>query len=417
MKVGILTIGNELTSGKTQDTNSSFIAREINRQGWEIVLMMAVGDDTPEIGKALAFVLAAADAVIITGGLGPTADDITTDAVAAAFGLTLHADEKALAQIRERFARRNLRWTENNAKQALFPEGAEPIANPVGTAWGFSLKQEGKIIAVMPGVPAEARRMLSDGVIPLLKREFPAAARHVATEIVKLSGIGESSVDQILLPVDFAGMGVALGSYPNFPEIQLVLTARDADQAKAEERVKAAKAEVVARLEKYIFAFNGDTLEGQAAALLRERRLTLAVAESCTGGLIADRLTDIPGASHFLERAAVTYSNLSKTEILGVPAAVIEQFGAVSRETATLMAEGIRRTAHTDLGLATTGIAGPSGGTDAKPVGTVFIALADGSQTLCREFLHPGERRRIKVFASQQALLMLRSYLSGRNHG
>ena len=163
-------------------------------------------------------------------------------------------------------------------------------------------------------------------------------------------------------------------------------------------------------------AFVGDTLEGVVAALLTEKRLTLAVAESCTGGLITDRLTDVPGSSVFLEGTAVTYSNLSKTELLGVPQEVIGKFGAVSRETASLMAEGVRRIGHTDLGLAATGIAGPSGGTDLKPVGTVFIALADGEKTICRDFLLAGERRRIKVFASQQALIMLKKYLSGREH-
>jgi nicotinamide-nucleotide amidase len=417
MKVGILTIGNELTSGKTQDTNSSFIVREVNRQGWEVAMMMAVGDDTPEIGKALAHILAAADAVIVTGGLGPTADDITTDAIAAAFGLKLYTDETALEKIRQRFAKRNYHWTGNNAKQAMFPEGAEPIANPVGTAWGFSLKRDGKIVAVMPGVPVEARQMLTDGVIPRLRREFPHAARHVAVKIIKLSGIGESSVDQILAPVDFAGMGVALGSYPNFPEIQLALTARDADQGTAEERVRAAAVAVTEKLKKHIFAFDGDTLEGVVAALLTEKHLTLAVAESCTGGLITDRLTDVPGSSLFLERAAVTYSNLSKSELLGVPEEVIGKFGAVSRETAILMAEGVRRIGHTDLGLAATGIAGPSGGTDVKPVGTVFIALADGRTTVCRDFLLAGGRRRIKVAASQFALILLKDYLSGHEHG
>src|SRR5574340_411974 len=229
MKVGILTIGYELTSGKTQDTNSSFIAREINGQGWEVAMMMSVGDDTPEIAKALAYVLAAADALIVTGGLGPAADDITTEAIAVAFGLGLYTDEKALEKIRQRFAKRNYRWTDNNAKQAMFPVGAELIVNPIGTAWGFSLKRDGKIVAVMPGVPVEAKRMLAEGVIPLLRREFPGEAKHVAVRIVKLFGIGESSVDQILSPVDFAGLGVALGSYPSFPEIQLALTARDAD--------------------------------------------------------------------------------------------------------------------------------------------------------------------------------------------
>lgn len=416
MNVGILTIGNELISGKTPDTNSSFIAREINRQGWEVAMMMSVGDDTREIGKALAHVLAAADAVIVTGGLGPTVDDITTEAVAAAFGLGLTMDEQALGHIRERFATRHRRWTENNAKQAQFPEGAEPIENTVGTAWGFSLKRNGKIVAVMPGVPAEARQMLTGGLIPRLRREFPAAARHVAGRLIKLSGITESAVDDTLADVDFTGMCVGIGFYPRFPEIEIALTARDTDGERAEERIRAAEAEVKGRLGRYIFAVGGDTLEAVVAALLTEKRLTLAVAESCTGGLITDRLTDVPGSSAFLDRAVVTYSNASKTELLNVPQEVIAKFGAVSGETASLMAEGVRRLGHTDLGLAVTGIAGPAGGTDVKPVGTVFIALADGRETRCRDHFLRWDRRRVKVSASQQALLLLKDYLCGAGH-
>jgi len=413
MKIGILTIGNELTSGRTQDTNSALIARAMQEQGWAVAGMMSVGDDDGAIHDAFAYLLARVDGVIVTGGLGPTADDITTAAVAQAFGLGLYSDPAVLAHVRAIFEGRGLRWTENNAKQAVFPEGAEIIPNPAGTAAGFALRRAGRIVAVIPGVPAEARRMLLEGVIPLFRKAFPEAALHVETVTFKLFGLPEAAVDEAMADADLAGLGVGIGFYPNFPENHLVLTAREASAEAAGEKLREAGKRVEARLAKHIFAMGEESLAGNIARRMTEKRLTLAVAESCTGGLIADRLTDIPGSSAFLERGVVTYSNAAKTALLGVPETVIRDHGAVSAETARLMAEGVRKSAGTDLGLAVTGIAGPSGGTEAKPVGTVFIALTDGGKTVCRPYAFRWERRRNKLMASQAALLMLWRYLSG----
>ncbi|MFZ3114183.1 MAG: competence/damage-inducible protein A [Syntrophales bacterium] len=412
MKIGILTIGNELTSGKTQDRNSSFIARNLYRLGWQILAMLSVGDDDAAIKDGLAFLMERAEGIIVTGGLGPTTDDITTSAIARAFDLPLVTDEAALQNIKERLAGYNLIWTDNNAKQALFPAGAAKIVNRAGTAWGFSLKRNGKIIVVMPGVPSEAEKMLLGEVIPLFRREL-ADTTEVATRIIKLTCISESAVDQALAAAPFAELGVTVGFYPRFPELEVVLTARDTSQDKALQKISLAEAEVVKKLAQHIFGYDQETLEGVVAALLSSRKLTLALAESCTGGLIADRLTDVPGSSALLERGLVTYSDVSKEELLLVPPAIIRQYGAVSRETAILMAEGVRKTARTDLGLSVTGIAGPDGATAGKPVGTVFIALADGTKTLCRPFSFPWDRRGIKVMSSQWALIMLKNYVTG----
>ena len=412
MIIGILTIGNELTSGRTRDTNSALIARAMQEQGWPVAAMLSVGDDDGAIHDALAYLLDRVDGLVVTGGLGPTADDITTAAVAKAFGLGLYSDPAVLANIRSFFEGRGFRWTENNAKQALFPEGAAVIANSVGTAAGFTLRRAGRIVAVIPGVPAEAERMLFEGVIPLFRKAFPEAALHVETLTFKLFGIGESAVDDVLADADLAIMGVGVGSYPNLPEINLVLTAREVSADAAAEKLREAGKRVEARLSKYIFARNEETLAGNVARRLIEKGLTLAVAESCTGGLITDRLTDIPGSSALLDRGVVTYSNASKTALLDVPETVIGEHGAVSEETARLMAEGVRKSAGTDLGLAVTGIAGPSGGTAAKPVGTTFVALADGRQTVCRPYAFRWDRRRNKVMASQVAMMMLWRHLS-----
>jgi nicotinamide-nucleotide amidase len=258
--------------------------------------------------------------------------------------------------------------------------------------------------------------MLPEAVLPLLRRSFHEEAPCLAVRTLKLFGLGEAVVDQAIAGIDLPGLGVGVGFYPRFPENHLVLSARDADEAAAWSRVKKAEEEVYKCLGPYVFAYDEETMEGNVAGLLKEQGRTVAIAESCTGGLITDRLTDIPGSSIYLERGLVTYSNRSKTDLLGVPDAVIQKHGAVSEETACLMAEGVRRLAGTDLGLATTGIAGPDGGSEAKPVGTVFIALADGGETCCRKYSYRWDRRRIKIIVSQAALLMLKRYLTGEKN-
>jgi nicotinamide-nucleotide amidase len=414
MRIGILTIGNELMNGRTADTNSSFIAREINLQGWHVEIMMSVGDDFDKIKTHLHYLLNFTDAVICTGGLGPTVDDITTSAVAKAFDLSLYTDEKVLAYLKEIFVRFNLRWTDNNAKQAVFPQGAEVIPNPVGTAAGFVLPVQEKLVFVIPGVPSETYRMLPEGVIPVLHRYFPQSVRHSIKQTIKSFGLGEGTVDQRLADVNFNALGVSVGFYPVFPENHLVLIARSDSREQAQKNMQKAVDEVTARLSDSIFGYSEQTLEEIIAVALMEKRLTVAVAESCTGGLIANRLTDVPGSSVYFERGLVTYSNEAKIQLLGVPAEIINQHGAVSEETARLMAEGVRRNAKTVLGLSSTGIAGPTGGTKEKPVGTVYVALADGAQTICRHYAYRWDRKRNKLVSSEAALFLLKNYLQGK---
>ena len=413
MKVGILTIGNELTSGKIQDTNSAMISRAIYLQGWTLARMMSVGDDFGAINDALGYLLGHVDGLVVTGGLGPTADDITTAAIARAFGLELYTDEAVLAHVRAIFENRGLHWTENNAKQAVFPSGARIIANPRGTAAGFALDREGKIIAVIPGVPVEARKMLAEGVIPLFRDAFPDSALQVKSHLFRLTGIAESAVDEAIAGDNLEKAGVSVGFYPNFPENQLVLTVREKSEETANKKLGDACKIIEARLGRHIFARDEETLADNIAKIMTEKKLTLSTAESCTGGMISSRITDIPGSSAFFERGAVTYSNASKTALLGVPAEVLERYGAVSEETARLMAEGIRRSSGTDMGLSVTGIAGPAGGSEEKPVGTTFIALATADKTVCRHFSFRWDRRRNRMIAAESALLMLWRYLAG----
>ncbi len=411
MKIGILAIGNEITSGRIQDTNSAYIARHMNALGWQVSAISAVGDSEEAIRSGIDFILPISDAVTVTGGLGPTSDDITTEMIARYCGVSLYLDSSALEHIKGRFEKLRLQWTDNNAKQAMFPQGAEPIFNPAGTAWGFALEISGKLIVVLPGVPGEVKRMLPEEVIPLLRKKF-GDAQVISSRTIKLFGLSESKIDDTLSDVPLDLPGLAIGFYPQFPENLIVLTARGDSETAVKNVLRIAKERIEERLRDNIFAYDDQTLESTVASLMTSKSLTLAVAESLSGGLITDRLTDVPGSSAFLNRGVVAYSNEAKIDILGVPRQIIEKYGAVSEQTARLMAEGVRHLGKTDFGLATTGIAGPSGGSELKPVGTVYIAVAGGGETSFRHFLfHWRERRRIKELTAQWALEMLRKRL------
>ncbi len=413
MRVGILTIGNELTTGRIQDTNTAYLAGELASRTYEVSASMAVGDSESAIKGALDYLLPLSNAVIVTGGLGPTADDITTECIAKAFGLKLYLDEKALQVIKDRFERFKIRWSDNNAKQATFPKGAQPIPNPVGTAWGYALKRNRKIVIVIPGVPREVRKIFPEGVLPILEKASGKKKVVVLTKTIKLFGLAEALVDDALSDIAYDRKTLSIGFYPRFPENHIVLTARNTDRRRAQKNLDEVRKKIEERLRKHIFGYDNDTLEGIVGALLTERKLTLAVAESLTGGLITDRITNVPGSSQYFERGVVSYSNRSKTDLLNVPEHTLEEFGSVSETTAILMAEGVRTMAKTDLGLSTTGIAGPTGGTERKPVGTVFIAVTNGRRRVCRDFQFRWDRRRIKEITSQWALEMLRQFILG----
>jgi nicotinamide-nucleotide amidase len=414
VKIGILTIGNELMNGRIADTNASFIAREANQQGWSVEAIMSVGDNFAAIKNRLDYLLSMTDVVICSGGLGPTADDITTEAIAKAFHLPLYTDEGVLNFIKDIFNKFNLRWVDNNAKQAMFPQGSEVIPNLRGTAPGFLLPIKGKFIFVIPGVPAEAKLMVTNGVIPALRKIFPQDEQYIIKQTIKTFGLSEAAVDDRLKDIDFDSQGVSIGFYPVFPENHIVLISHNETKEEAQNNLKKAQDEVFARLKDYIFAYGEETLEGVIANLLTEKKLTIAVAESCTGGMITDRLTDVSGSSNYLERGLITYSNAAKISMLGVPAEIIEKPGAVSEETAKLMAEGVRKQAGTDLGLASTGIAGPTGGSKEKPVGTVYLAVADSKQTICRHYAYRWDRKMNKAIFTEAALFLLKNLLQGK---
>ncbi|NLN59949.1 MAG: CinA family nicotinamide mononucleotide deamidase-related protein [Deltaproteobacteria bacterium] len=412
MNIGILTIGDELTSGRIRDLNSPLIIREAARMGWVVSSILSVGDEISAIQRAINYFPDHCRATIVTGGLGATSDDMTTEAMARTWGRQLIRNEQVLSVLRDHVSARGFRWTEKHARQAQFPEGAEPIPNPVGSAWGFSLTHRDCLFIVLPGVPEEAAVMITDQVLPRLHRIDPSPNNVILSRTFKCFGISENEIEEkirALIPHDEM---TRIGFYPLFPEVHLVLTIRNANQKQAKENLRNFETAITDVLQPHLFGRDHETLEGVVGNMLRQKRLGLAVAESCTGGLITDRLTDVAGSSEYLERGVVSYSNASKISLLKVPRHILVDHGAVSESTARYMAEGIRTASGVQLGLSTTGIAGPAGAVPGKPVGTVYIALAHPGGTVCRHCVFPRDRRRVKVAATHTALMMLREYLN-----
>jgi len=389
--IAVLTIGNEILNGRIQDTNTRTIARLLVARGLVAKRAMTVSDDSAAIKEALLLLGARHHFVVVSGGLGPTSDDLTAAAAAAAFNRPLCKDLQALDMVRAFFRRLGRKMTERQEKQALLPQGAVILPNPQGSAPGFFLDEGGCRLAFLPGVPAEMEEMMARSVLPLLGEAFPAAGNYRQKSFI-LMGLPESEAEALLEKIPLPPQtGVAF--CVNFPLVEVRLsTTVENGLALLEET-----APQVRRIYgEHLVAEDEDTLIEKVARLLIHSGKSLALAESCTGGWIAKILTDIPGSSAFLDRSAVVYANRAKRDWLGVPEDLLENHGAVSAECALAMARGARRGAACDIGLAVTGIAGPAGGSEQKPVGTVFIALAAKQEESVERFLFPGNRDRIR---------------------
>ncbi len=415
MKAAFLAIGDEIVGGLTTDTNSGFIAGVLRDVGVEPVFGFSVPDDEDAIARTLERAMEEADLVVCTGGLGPTADDLTTAVVARVAGEELRLDEASLEHIRERFRARGLEMTENNRKQALFPANATIIPNPNGTAPGFvcPITHGGRErwIACFPGVPRETRAMVRDWLLPWVVARQPGT--RFLSRTYSTFGFTESRLDELLAGVVSPGEA-RLAFRAAFPRIQARLTVTGGAGDDLEARLGELDLRMRERLGHHLYATGDQGMEEVTGALLRERKLTLAVAESCTGGRIGDWITNVPGSSEYFLLGVATYSNQAKQEMLGVRAETLAAHGAVSTQTAEEMAEGARRRAGADLGLSTTGIAGPGGGTADKPVGTVCIGLAWEGGTWSRRY-DLGDRGRdfIKTLTALTALDRLRRWLLG----
>jgi nicotinamide-nucleotide amidase len=408
----VLSIGTELTRGELVNSNAAWLGAELTALGFEVSEHAVVDDDMGRVMSTLARLSSNARVVVATGGLGPTTDDLTTAAVARALGVGLVRDEGSLEHIRRRVERAGRALTPANAKQADFPEGAEILPNPVGTAPGFGVRMGECVLYFMPGVPTEMKKMFEEQVTKRIRALAPNDLFQVR---LRTFGLPESVVGEKLAGVEDAFPGTIIGYRAHFPEIEVKVLARAATLAVAHELCDRATAEVRSRLGGYVYGDAEDTFAGVVGKALRSRGWTLAIAESCTGGLVGHMLTREPGASEFLLLDAVTYANSAKSRILGVDEEVIRWHGAVSPEVACAMAQGARRVSGADLALSLTGIAGPSGGSDAKPVGTVDIALArtDGSVEH-KHVLFTGDRVRIQTMAAYAGLQMVREVCASR---
>lgn len=408
MSAVVLTIGTELTRGELVNTNAAFLAAELTALGFEVVEETCVDDDRARIIATLERLGRFAAVIVCTGGLGPTTDDLTTEAVATALGVSLVRDEASLEHIRRRFEKLGRTMSESNAKQANFPSGAEILSNPIGTAPGFSVRVAKSLAFFMPGVPREMKRMFEEQVTPRIRALSPNDAHQIR---LRTFGLPESVVGERLAGIEAGFPGVTIGYRAHFPEIEVKVLARAASNAAARDACEEATAEVQKRLADVIYGEAEDTFAGVVGRLLRQRGLTLAIAESCTGGLVGHMLTREPGASDFLLLDAVTYANSAKTAILGVDEDILRAHGAVSGEVAAAMAEGARRVSAAAIGLSLTGIAGPSGGSDDKPVGTVHIAVAGERGTELFHRVFPGDRTQIQTIAAYAGLASVKKYV------
>jgi nicotinamide-nucleotide amidase len=410
----LICVGTELLMGQIVNTHGQFIAQVLARHGVSHYHQAVVGDNLGRLTAAIRQALGRADMVILSGGLGPTQDDLTKEAVAAALGVPLRLRQDVWDGIVARFSRRGLEPTPNNRRQAELPEGAEPIPNPHGTAPGVlcELPPDGRrVIVCLPGPPNELRPMVRDFLEPYLDRWAGPERQVLMSRILKVCGVGESAVEHRIRDIMAEATNPTVAPYAKPGEVQLRLTARADSPAAAEALLAPLEAKLRERLDPHVFGVDDETLEGAVGALLRSSGRTLAVAESCTGGLLGGRLTEVAGASDYFLFGAVTYANAAKVAVLGVPESDILSHGAVSAEVARAMAAGARRVGGADIGLGVTGIAGPGGGSAGKPVGTVWLGLATPEGTWARHSLWPGLRADIRWRATQEALVWLRSYL------
>jgi nicotinamide-nucleotide amidase len=409
----IIAVGSELLTPHRQDTNSLYLTEKLNELGVEVRFKCIVGDDFEGLTAAAKLAMRRSDIIIFSGGLGPTEDDLTRESVADALGLQLQRDPAILAKLEERFAKRGYKMTPNNTKQADVLSSATVLTNPLGTAPGQWIggKYDGqeRVLLLLPGPPYELKAVFENECIPRLRTLVPP--QHIAIRTLKIALMPESQVDARVAPIYKTYADVETTILAGGGEIQLHLRCRKDSKEEAEARVEELAEKIENELGDAIFSCKGESIEQIVSYLLQMRNMTLAVAESCTGGLLAERITSLSGSSRYFLGGAVVYSNELKTQFANVPKALIDQHGAVSREVAASMAEGIRKRCLSSYGVGITGVAGPGGGTEQKPVGLVYIALAgeEGTQVVERNF--PGDRKRIRQFASQQALEMIRRAL------
>lgn len=409
MKVEIIAIGDELTSGRILNTTSSFAARNLFEAGYEISAMNTIGDTPSLIGDALKQALHRADAVLVTGGLGTTDDDLTNEAVSKALNRPTMPNFEILSTIRTHLDEITVTPVSQLEKLAWLPSGAEAL-NPASRMAGYQLIHDDKPIFFLPGIPSQMQHLLVEQVLPKLSTWHRDHRLSTYQRVFRIFNLPETEVNRRITTLDLSP-DVQIGYYPVFPEVHLSLTVRDKKNNNARRLFKSSCQAINTVLGDAIYGHDRDSMEMVVGKLLAEQNLKLAVAESCTGGLLCSKLTDTPGSSTYLLGGVVAYANSLKSEYLGVPAELLATRGAVSRETAEAMAVGVRGRSGADIGLAVTGIAGPAGGTDEKPVGTVYIGIATAEENWVTKFHFAGDRGQIREITAESGLDLVRKYL------
>lgn len=422
MQAEIIGIGTELLLGHLVNTNAAYLSRQLANLGVDVFFHTTVGDNRIRLLSTLKSALDRSDIVITTGGLGPTTDDITVETVSKLTKEKLIFNKIVSRRIEQHFARRKMKMPRNNLRQAYIPKGSRALKNDVGTAPGLIIKLGKKILVALPGPPRELIPMVKRDLVPYFKKLSPKAKWLIKSHLIKTTGLPESAVCPKVKDLLKIGPKTTVGIYAHLAEVHLKITTKQKNIKEANRAIAAVERKIRARLNNYIFGVDEETLEGKVGQLLSEKKLSVAVAESCTGGLIANRITESPGSSAYFRMGVVAYSNDAKTSLLGVPDELIQSHGAVSKQVAIAMAGSVKKIAGTHIGIGVTGIAGPTGGTNKKPVGTVLIASTspirhcqepessegDEAICICKEYHFIGTRSEIKFQASQSALDMIR---------
>ena len=407
MRAEIISVGTELLLGQIVDTNAAYLSQILPEFGINLHYRMTVGDNETRLAEALELALSRSDIVFTIGGLGPTQDDLTKETVARVVGDEMIVHEESAQALRDFFGRMGVEMPESNLKQAMIPRRGKVFSNPNGTAPGAAFETDSKVVIVLPGPPREFIPMVNERVTPYLRQRAGKEAGLIKSRLLKVAGLGESSVEDRIKHL-LSSTNPTLAPYASPGEVHLRITARADSSEEADRLINGMDATVREILGNCVFGTDRETLEQVVVQTLIERGLTLGTAESCTGGLIASRITDVPGSSAAFLAGIVSYSNEAKVKLLGVPEDLIKEHGAVSEEVARAMAEGIRRVTGADIGISVTGIAGPSGGTPEKPVGLVYMAMSNKDGTVARKDRFVGGRVDIKQRTSQTALNMVR---------
>lgn len=406
MRAEIITIGNELLSGNVLNTNTYYLTKRLSEIGIEVLYHTSVKDDAQMLKDVVNIGLNRADLLIFTGGLGPTYDDLSKEVISNSLGLNLTLNEECKKTIEDYFRKLNREMTPNNIKQAYIPEGAKYIPNEVGTAPGIFIEWKGKVIVMLPGPPKEMQLMFDKYVVPFIKQDFV-----IIEKTIKTIDIGEAQVESTIQDIIKSNKDVYIATYAKDGIVDIKIVAKGRDKNSIDEILNDAINKIKNRIADYIYSYEDETIEEVVFKILKKNKIKVAFCESCTGGLISSKFTRIPGASEVFDRAYITYSNLSKMEDLGVSKDTLDKYGAVSKETALEMAKGLLNKTSVDVALSVTGIAGPSGGTETKPVGLVYIGICTKDSSKVVESLFGGDRVSIQNRAYLKAFNELRKFL------